>query len=54
MGLGLTCVRVRLRPRGFSGGSAEAEGPDEGAGAKWRFCPTTELELDECSAGPPI
>jgi hypothetical protein len=30
LGLGLTCVRVRLRPRGFSGGSVEAEGADEG------------------------
>ena len=29
-GLRLTCVRVRLRPRGFSAGSMEGESADEG------------------------
>lgn len=29
-GLVLTCVRVRLRPRGLSDGSAEGAGADEG------------------------
>ena len=29
-GFGLTCVRVRLRARDFSGGSVEAEGADRG------------------------